>query len=741
MLLNINYINSKQYEDGERISSSDSLFENYYFRFNKSITPLISYQLYLRANLTNSHTEDTEGNETTTYQRAIEPSLDIFFRNPVYGLTAGYRRLEQWSTAHLRDESRITTDFYYSRFDLTPRELPALSLQFDRQKEYDYLSPRTIDSTTDRYSGSTWYDLTYKGANLSYNVTYTRNENKTPADETISKTINTIFSALYNIAYNKSFWEDSVGISAGYQGNYVRNKNEQFATQIGDVEFERMPSLGLYALGTQVRPRVDTLVSTITLSDDIYDSPATTASGTINLGQNGERFHNLGIQLFSSERSVDSLFIYVNKDITTDMNLTNPGNWRVFRSDFNLPGTWVEIIIQNVSVTLFDRLNNIYRYEIRFAVPQNALFFSAINMERASVNDVLVTEIEAFGTDVIPQSGKIIDTTTFFTQGINLTTNIRPIKSLIFTLNYFLNRADEHPESVLDSIEGAFSNIFTRPEIEKEARLKTNITRTYGAGTTWLTHRFLTTAARFQRNEAFDNKAVTDFSSDTYSLDFSSSPLPTLDTKLSLIRTIGYDFEEKQSESDLYLLTIGAKLYRDVNMITDIGYIRSKTFSVDAESSSLPPGEEMRSTNKYIRGTIDARLTETLYGNLVYGLSRISGDTSSTSKEGALILTYRPGRFISFTGNFRLSDVDGDTDTTEGIFVDWLFLPAIRLNVGYEHQNREQESRTLDNLSGYILWYVTKFIDLQLNYNYLLEKDEKRTETYNIGANLTCRFW
>jgi hypothetical protein len=497
----------------------------------------------------------------------------------------------------------------------------------------------------------------------------------------------------------------------------------------------------MYGLGTQLQMKVDTLVSTIALSDNIYNIPAI-PSGTINIGLNGSKFYNLGIQLFSTEKSVDTLFIYVNKDVTSDTNLTNPVNWKAYRSDFNLRGTWFEIPIQAITLSVYDTLNNIYRYEIKFSTPQNALFFRVINMEKASINDVLVTEIEAFGTDVVPQSGRIIDTSTFLTHGINLNTNIKPLSRLIFALNYFLNRSDQHPKSVLDSIGSAFYSIFKKPEIEPEEKLKSNITRTYGASTTWLTHRFLTTTARFQRNEAFDNKAETDFKSDTYSLDFSSSPIPTLDAKLSLIRTFGYSFEEEQSKSDLYLLTIGSKLYRDVNMITDIGYTRSKTYATeDTRSSTSTINEVTRSTTKYIRGTIDARLTSKLYGNLTYGFSRTSGDNSSTSNDGSLIITYRPGKFINLTGNFKVSYVDGDTNTSEGFFMDWLFLPTVRLNLGYEHQDLNQESKTIDTMNGYVIWYITKFIDVQFLYSYTREVAETKIETYNFGGNLTCRFW
>jgi hypothetical protein len=738
--LNINYTGTEHFENGEKTVSSTNLFQNYYFSFNKSINPVLSYNFYLRTSLMDSHTTDSKGNKTSSYQRAAEPAIDVSFRNPMYSLDAGYRRLEQWPTEHIKDFSRNTTEFYYSRFNLTTFQFPSLSLQFDRQMNYDHLSIKKLDNTTTVYTANSMYNLSYKDLHLSYNLSYTRNENETPLSEVIWKTIDSSLNVSYNIAYNKSFWDNRVSFSAGYQGNYVHSKNEQFVNQTGEVPFKRT-SLGMYGLGTQIEPNVDTLASATTLTDSIYNVAATTSAGTINIGQNGKKFHNIGIELFSSEQPVDTLYIYVNKDITSDTNLGNTINWAVYKSGFNQPGTWTPVNILSVNMYAYDPLNNIYRYEIKFSAPQkDALFFRAINLEIATVSDVLVTEIEAFGTEVVSSSGKITGTSTFFTQGINLNTNLRPIDSLTFSLNYFLNRADQHPKSIIDSIKGAFSNLLSKSTTGYKEELRSNISRTYGANVTWLAHRLLTATANFQRNEAFDNQYETAFHSDAYSLNFSSSPLPTLDTSLSFNRTYSYSFNEKQSMNNLYMLTISSRLYKNVNMITDVGYTQTETYAM-AQTSATPATENTKLSTQYINGTIDARLTPNLFTSLTYGFSQASGSTSSSSNNGSMIITYRPGRFINFTGTFRVSDTDGATSTAEGFLVDWLLLPVIRLNLNYQHTNTEPGSATTDTISSYAMWYITKFLYVQLTFSYRSNMNDVKNETYNFGGNLTCRFW
>jgi hypothetical protein len=732
----MNYIDTKQFEDGKKTGSSDNLFQNYYLRLDKSITPMLSYQLNIRSTLLNSSMTDAQGNTTKSYQRAIEPDLEIFLRNPVYALDAGYRRLEQWSTANLSDEGRRTTDYYYSRFTVTPGALPSVSLQFDRQKDYDYLSVSKLDTTDTKYSVNTWYDLPYKDVKFSYNATYTRDETETPL-AVVSKTTSDNFNGSYNFNYNKSLMGGMINMLAGYQGNYFRNKTVEFATQSGSISLKRTPSLGLYAPGTQLQPDIDTLTSTSTLSDNIYNVPATTATGTINIGQNGKKFNNIGIQLFSSARPVDTIFIYVNKDATSDTNLTSVANWRAFRSDFNLPATWTEITIQSVTLSVYDPLNKIFRYEIKLSAPQNSLFFKVVNMEIASVSDVFATEVEAFGTDIVPSSGQTTDISTFFAQGINLSANIRPTPRLTFGLNYFLNRSDQDPGSIFSSIAGAFSNIFTKSINGNGDMVSSNVTRTFGLSSTWLTHRLLTTTVRFDRNQAFDNKNETDISSNSYQLAFHSSPLPTLDTNLSFIRTYTYNFDRKNFLNSLYLLTVGSKLYRGVNMITDIGYTAIKQY---ADQSSQPPATgSTESSTRYIRGTLDAQLTSKVSANLTCGLSRMSGDTSSSSDDASLIMTYRPGKFFSVSGNFGVSGTDSETTSLEGILIDWLFLPAVRMNMNYQHTNKEQER--MDSFSGYVIWYITKFLDFQLTYGYVRDVKETKNEIYSIGGNVICRLW
>ncbi len=718
--------NSKTLEDGDTISETDKFNRNLHLNFQKSITPMLSYQLNLRTNFIDSDLTDSDGDVERTYRRSIEPGLDLMFGNPVYNLSTGYRRQENWDTAHLTNDGRITTEFYYSRFNVSPRALPSVNLQYDFQKDFDHIDDSEVDNSTESYSIGSAYDLPSRDLKFRYTVNYSKITNRTPLDVSTSKTINDNFNSSYIIGYNDNLWNRNVDYSVNYQGNYSRNKNRQFVLQLGSIVSERTPLGGLYAQDTTVPidEDVDVLDSRGSLIDDDLDTSA--GIGLSVLGS--DEFQNIGI-FVSSERPVDRLFIYVNKDITTEGNLNSTGNWRIFRSNFNQAGTWSAVPIARVTISVVDRADEVFRYEIEFSSPQNASFFKAVNRRVSTVADVFATEIEAYGTD-LPDEDTLTTVSTIFTQGVNFNTRIRALTNLTFGLHYSLDRTDQNPISVDRSVGGFFENIFSDSVAGEKTNFRSDITRNYGGSATWLTHKYLTTAFRIQRNESFDNREETDVSSNTYNLSFNSVPLPTLDVTLTLIKNDNFDFDEKSSTSDSVILTVGSRLYRDVNMITDLGYIKSKSF-VNDETTTI----------RQITGNIDAILTRELSGALNYGFHWTNtGDESSDSKDGSVIMTYRPGKFININGNLSASDSDGDLTVSEGIQIDWLPLPAVRVNTGYQHSDSDPGSVKTDTLSGYVIWYLTKFADVRFSYGYTVQDAETETETYNFITDLNCRF-
>ena len=169
---NINNGTSTNIEEGEVTSETDTFNRNLDLNFQHSFTPMFTSQINLRTNFADADAIDSDGEITTTYRRSLEPALDLNFANPMYDLNAGYRRREQWTTAHLSNESRRTTEFYYSSFNITPEALPSLSIQFDEQRNFDHLSVKGVDTTDRSYSVISAYELPSSDLQLRYTINY-----------------------------------------------------------------------------------------------------------------------------------------------------------------------------------------------------------------------------------------------------------------------------------------------------------------------------------------------------------------------------------------------------------------------------------------------------------------------------------------------------------------------------------------------------------------------------------------
>ncbi|MBI5665150.1 MAG: hypothetical protein HZC49_08730 [Nitrospirae bacterium] len=692
--LDLNKNTTRQYEDGDRTSSSEFFNRTLYLNVHEPITPVLSYQLNLRTNFLDSKTTDSMNETSTKFSRSLEPGLD---------LTLG----------------------------LSPDTLPSLTVQLDKQRNYDYLSPRKTDDNTSVYSINSAYDLPPGDVKLRYTFNYAYTITNTPLSLT-NKTIGDNFNGTYNIGYAGHIWQDKADYSLNYQGNYTRNKIEQFVTETGTVLNERIPLAGLYVFDdVPVDPTTGALNNESNLINNDFNTPI---SG-INIGPvipaASHTNHNIGIWV-SPGNSIDRLYIYVDKDVSRDTNLANINNWKVYSGNSNTAvSTWTEIRLSQVTI-FTDTSNNIFRYEIKFSTEQNASYFKAVNLatvNASGLSDVFVTEIEALGTDPATEE-KLVTTSDSFSQQLSLNTNFRPTGKLTLSLNYSIERSDQNIISLEDSVGGVFENIFSDSFGEGEDDFISNITRSYSASVVWLTHRFLTTSLRAQRNESFDNIEESDVETNSYNLSFLSDPLPTLNANLSLIRSDSYSFSEKVSTNDSLLLSVGSRLYRDLNMITDIIYTRSNSYVTETESST-----------RQINGTLDALLTRKVSGTVTYHFSRtVSDGTTSNSREGSLFITYRPGKLVNVTGNFRMADTDGETSTSEGVLLDWLPLPAVRLNANYQHSDSEPGPVKADTINSYVIWYVTKFADLRLTNSYSKQVDEKESENYGMSASLNCRF-
>ncbi len=727
------YTNTNEYQDKEKVSETTNFGRNFSLGIDKFITPALSYQLYLRGYLLDTKQDRTDTGLTKDYRRSIEPSLDIYLRNPIYDFNMGYKRLESWTTAHLVDSSRRTNENYYARFNLMPYDLPSFNLQYDGRKLYDHLPKREIDTTTDRYAISSTYTYNFKDLILYYNFDYSRNITESPIG-IIAETTSDSFNTIYSISYSKSFLNNRIFISTAYQGNYIRGKTIIVGRSAGEILIERNPVQGLYGgPGTLSEPDVKNLDKVIsTLIDSFYNVKVTVSGNDINIGNNGQEFHNIGMKLPISG-SVDRLDVYAIA------NNNSPGTikWRVYKTDL-MDGInpWTQVSEQNITPTcdpdITDPSKFICKYSINVSPAQSALFFKVVNMSKALSNDVLVSEIEAFGVFVLPGAGEFTSTSDLLTQGLSLSSDVRIRDDLSMNIFYSISRNDENPAGFYEPVKGIFTSLFSK-YLKEDEGIRTTTSRLYGTSVTWLTHRLLTTNIRLYRAESFDNKKDADLSSNTYSLNLVSIPIPELNTGLLLMRTDSFSFGERSSINYFTNLSINAKIYKDfIRMNNDIGYTQTKTFETETKTST-----------KGVRGGLDIIFTKDLFANIGYSInwSESEGRISRTRDASALV-TFRPGRFINLIGNFRISESDKkDITTSEGISINWLPLPVIGIDLNVTHTRSESEKSDTYNINNTIKWYVKRFLNLQFTYNYLRSEMGRISEIHRLGLQLVANFW
>ncbi|MBI4826006.1 MAG: hypothetical protein HY807_06235 [Nitrospirae bacterium] len=718
---NIDHSVYEAVDDGEK-TSTNTTQKNLRLSFSKYINELLSYNLELRTSFSDTDTENPYGLTNTTSRKTLEPAFNLSLKNSMYEINAGFRRRQDTNSGTFSDTRDNIQDYYYTAFRVNPVALPSLSAEFNRENNNDGVS---VNSISDRYSFNSFYTLPSQVVDLRMYLNYTHRVDENPLNITY-KSVSDDFSGNYRLGHSQKFLNNKIFFSAVYDGNFTRSTGESFSSKTGNVLFERA-GVGLSAQGTALDPDIDILSS----EPGLTDSDLITSTGIGLSSSVFDKYQNIGIQVSKAD-AVDRLYIYVNKDVSGDLNLTLPGNWKVYWSDFNQAGTWNLLSISSVSVSVFDSVNNIYRYEIQLAASTKAVYFKAVNMAASGVSNVFVTQVEAYGVEIIPVSGVLESDSTSIFQRIDLMSTYQPFKKLKFAVNYSIDKSDQNPSSAFSSVSSIITSIFSKSGSGEDAPdYSSRITKSFALSSTWRTHRLLTTDFRMQFTQTYDNAFKTDSVANSYSLKFAYAPIEYLNANMSLNRTESINFEVKQSNNDSISLTIGSRLYRYLNMVTDLGYSRSENLVSQSQSSS-----------KYISGTIDTDLTKKLSGALRYSFGWSTTDAEQVqTRGGSVTVTYRPGRFVNLSGDINYSSSsDGSSAVSEIFIADWRPIPVIQLGTTYRHSDSKPYNFTTDSVSLNGTWHIKRFADFRTSYLYEQKQEDRKSENNSVNGVLSLRF-
>lgn len=716
----LRYNSTKQKKDGVKVSDGYTFSQNYNLNLADEITPVLSYTLNFRAN--NNKTSTTQDSTATkTYSQGAEPQIEFSLHNPFYNASAGYQRTERWSGASLADEIRKTGDYTYARFDISPRDLPTLALQWGHKRDFDYLSPTRLDTTTDTYLLNTSYN--YAPFRFYYNYYLTQTTDDAPSG-TVYRTEREAHTHNGRLDYGQSFFGGKLPVNASYQANYNRNITDIFSTA-AVVTVKRTPFLGLHAQDATPTPTIDytalTHIFSLATQNALIDGDKATATA-IDIGNGNpittdNRYHNIGLEL-ATTKSVKILRIYTNIPKTSSFGTTP--TFRVYSG--TTASSWTQVT-GAVSTTLTTSVTeDVYFYTVTFT-PTTARFFKVVNITEATdttILNVYITEIETYGDET-----EKTDITDRFDQGLNFNTSLKARPDLSVSFSFYLTRNDEEPSSLPEAASNLFSTIFSKTQKGGEGASSGTTMRSWGPSINWQPYTKLMTSLRFQRQDSWDTEGTTDSASNTYAFSLNSPLLDTLDTTFSATRSEQYSFSEKQTISNSFLFSTLAKLYDDVNMVTDLNYTTSESFQTNLTTDTLS-----------LNGNINAILTRRLSGTFTYGFSWPSPGTASNQQ--SVVLTYRPSALLNFMASFQAADTGTARTFGQNYSIDWLPVPVLNFNLSaQETDSGDTKNQTLTFQSR---WQINRYMDFQFNYSFGRVKASSETDTHTWGLSFTGRF-
>jgi len=681
----LTYRSTETNTDDEENESSWSFAQNYNLHATKDFTPKVNLAANLGINI-------NETNETTT--TLLTPDIRLNIKNEYFYANTGYRITQKGLNilSGVSDEDRLTTESWNANFSTKSDKYPKVQLRYNEDLNYDHLAVRETDSKTTNFSGTA--DYTYRFLNFNYE--YKNNV----SDDYVTEFITETDTHYGRIDFRQSFWKNKIATSGSY--SITNTKTETKTTEQGvKVAEKKSPSAGLYDNDPS-----NPLDIELTSNGSLIDGNKTASAG-INIGEIQNQ--NIGIDL-NYDTKVELIYLYT----TTPNALFNNGlfTWAVYYSSDN--SSWKEIT--SSANKNYDTMNN--RFEISFAAT-TARYFKIVNTANDTY-ELYVTEIEAYNYKTYSTfSTSETEQTTQTTQA-NL--RYKPTDWLSFTYDFTNDERKTEPDQEKTELES-----------EKTKRLTHNM----NCRVERELHKYITAWAQYGRRMEYDSEAE-DKTTDTYLLHFLSSPLPTLDTDLSLNHTVSKEEGETQSKNSSALLHISAKLRKGADLNVDANITRSKNLVSQSETTTKSINSDLRlELTRMLTAEIeyDTNWTETQQSQQ----SEIDGETTGRTSSARVILYWRPSHDFYFRGSYDIDrdEKSGEETTRQQYNMNWLMTEKMQLDVGHTLNRDDTVSSTY---SADLSWNLSRVFTLRFGYDWSHQKEDMAETTQTFITNLSARF-
>lgn len=589
----------------------------------------------------------------------IRPFLRTLLQSDLFRSQLGYFR----SRDDLETPAATTTtisDDYDAIFEWRPERLPRVAIRWLRTDRYD--EPRRALDTTDSRADLTAEYRPHDSLEIFYRGFLGENRDRL-RDTVIDRTGN---SARLN--YSEGWWENRVQLDAEYDFNSLRT--EVVRSGSGDVETPLFPFAGLSAIDDT--PNDEALPPNPLLIDGDFAVPA-----GINLGLpppgGDDRPRNIGLD-FGGPTTANTLFVWVDRDLTGEPVITGSYVWDIYSSPDNLLWTLEETIL----AAPFGPFQN--RFELRFANITSRYLKVVVGPLTLAVPgsgtfpDILVTELTAVLTTPIADA-ELDSTRTTQILSANLRTRILDAPSLYYELTGFLRDVDSAASEYVISNGLSLRHAFS-PQYAVTGR-----------------------AAREDSRERQGDRV-----SYLYSAALRSTPLPTLQNSV-VFSGRSTEIEGRASNDQSLFVYTSADLYSGITANLGLGLSDSK-------------GEDGRiSENTYVNSVVTLVPHPSTSFNLLYQDRRskrrggsLTAEQTDSLQSGQASVSYRPLSTIYFFFSYRVESLqDGSDRFLRNYAASWSPFPggALQFLFRYDEAFRSEYDALSRIVSPRVRWNIS----------------------------------
>ncbi|MBU4209345.1 MAG: hypothetical protein KKD12_06710 [Proteobacteria bacterium] len=245
-------------------------------------------------------------------------------------------------------------------------------------------------------------------------------------------------------------------------------------------------------------------------------------------------------------------------------------------------------------------------------------------------------------------------------------------------------------------------------------------------------HKYLKSWVQYHKRLEY-NSDGDDTSTDTFTINFDSRPIETLNTNLIFNHLINKTESETQSKTYSTLLHIIANIWEGVDLSVD-GQI-NYTDNIVGDTQTL---------SKTVNSDLRLKLTKTLTTEVNYiteWTDTESADGTETSTFNYTISTdvyYRPVRSFYLHFAYELKQSEDAEDSNYYITdINWLMTEKLRFNMQYKLDENSNEDTAF---TSDLVWNMSKIFMLRFKYDYDREENTTLTKTHTFTTFLSAKF-